>query len=268
MSEPNERYRSLQLERVVDTAARLEKRIGERFPDAGLRNVARELRTIAGEAIERAAKFRRPHLGLRFVAFVLLAGLVAGVVAAAANVDQDREHWRELFHPDSFVQTIESGLAIVVFLGAAIVFLASLEQRWKRKKALEAVRELRSIAHIIDMHQLTKDPESTLRQGPATPSSPKRLLTPFLLSRYLDYCSELLSLVSKVAAMYVQDFPDREALAAVDQLTSLTNELSGNIWQKMNILDRATEWPARHAEMPTTGSVSPDTGKSSTVSPA
>jgi hypothetical protein len=245
MSEPNERYRSLQLERVVDTAARLEKRIGERFPDAGLRNVARELRTIAGEAIERAAKFRRPHLGLRFVAFVLLAGLVAGVVAAAANVDQDREHWRELFHPDSFVQTIESGLAIVVFLGAAIVFLASLEQRWKRKKALEAVR-----------------------QGPATPSSPKRLLTPFLLSRYLDYCSELLSLVSKVAAMYVQDFPDREALAAVDQLTSLTNELSGNIWQKMNILDRAAEWPARTSDALATDAISPESGTSSTASPA
>ena len=32
------------------------------------------------------------------------------------------------------------------------------------------------------------------------PSSPKRLLSPFELTRYLDYCSEMLSLAAKVAA--------------------------------------------------------------------
>jgi hypothetical protein len=74
-----------------------------------------------------------------------------------------------------------------------------------------------------------------------TASSPKRSLTTFQLSRYLDYCSELLSLISKIGAIYVQEFPDPDALEAVDQLSNLTNGLTRNIWQKIMILDRAVE---------------------------
>ena len=43
--------------------------------------------------------------------------------------------------------------------GIAAFFFLTLETRLKRQRALKAIRELRSLAHIIDMHQLTKDPE-------------------------------------------------------------------------------------------------------------
>ena len=33
--------------------------------------------------------------------------------------------------------------------------------------------------------------------GPDTPSSPLRRMTPFELTRYLDYCSEMLAIISK-----------------------------------------------------------------------
>ena len=62
-------------------------------------------------------------------------------------------------------------------------------------------------------------------------------MTPFELERYLDYCSEMLSLVGKTAALYVQEFPDPVAIEAVDRLTNLTTDLSRNIWQKIMILD-------------------------------
>jgi hypothetical protein len=48
----------------------------------------------------------------------------------------------------------------------------------------------------------------------------------------------MLALVSKIAALYVQSFPDSQALAAVDEIESLTTGLSQKIWQKMVILDR------------------------------
>ena len=38
----------------------------------------------------------------------------------------------------------------------------------------------------------------------------------------------------------MQSFPDSQALAAVDQIESLTTELSQKIWQKIMILDRYT----------------------------
>jgi hypothetical protein len=54
----------------------------------------------------------------------------------------------------------------------AIYFLLTVESRVKRRTALRALHELRSIAHVIDMHQLTKDPEQLLSPAMSTASSP------------------------------------------------------------------------------------------------
>lgn len=231
-------YRTLQADKIVETVAQLERRIQERFPDSGLVRVAGELHLIARESVVRAQQIRRPNIGLRIGIGALITLLVVVLGMLVSQLHFDREHLRALFDPENFIQVFEAGLGSLVFLGAAILFLATLELRWKRERALEAFRELRAIAHIVDMHQLTKDPESTLRGGPATPSSPKRTLTPFMLNRYLDYCTELLSLVSKLGAIYVQDFPDPVALESVDQLADLTSGLSRSIWQKMVMLDQ------------------------------
>ena len=88
------------------------------------------------------------------------------------------------------------------------------------------------------MHQLTKDPERLLSKEPSTPSSPERLMTSPELGRYLDYCSELLSVTSKLAALLVQYFNDEVVLSAVNEIETLTTGLSGKIWQKIRMLDR------------------------------
>ena len=46
-------------------------------------------------------------------------------------------------------------------------------------------------------------------------------------------------------AIYVQEFPDADAVDAADQLAALTNGLSRTIWQKIMILDRTIESGAR-----------------------
>src|SRR5262249_44355263 len=138
------------------------------------------------------------------------------------------------------VQLSEASLQDLVYLGIAIYFLTTLEGRLKRRRALKAIHELRAMAHIIDMHQLTKDPERVMGAGTGadTPSSPARSMTGFQLSRSLDYCSEMLSLLRKWAAIYVQDFTDAVTLAAVNEVEDLCNGLSRKIWQKIMILDR------------------------------
>lgn len=231
------RFRELWPERLVETANQLVSRIQERFPGSGLQNVAVELRQISLEALERSEWIRRPNYWLRGGVGTLVVSML-GVLAVVGYTEVKPEGG--YFQIEDFIQTLEAAIGSVVFLGAAIVYLVSLERRWKRERALDAFRELRSLAHIVDMHQLTKDPESTLR-GKPTASSPKRSLTQFELGRYLDYCSELLSLINKIGAIYVQEFPDPVALDAVDQLSNLTNGLSRNIWQKLMILDLAIE---------------------------
>ena len=124
---------------------------------------------------------------------------------------------------------------VVILFGVTMAFLVTLERRVKRTRALQAVHELRSIAHVIDMHQLTKDPDQIFGDAPATPSDPAPM-SPADLGRYLDYCSEMLSLVGKVAAVYVQRFDDSVAIASVNEVETLATGLTRKIWQKLMIL--------------------------------
>ncbi|MBC7818640.1 MAG: hypothetical protein IAG10_17260 [Planctomycetaceae bacterium] len=228
------RFRSLQPDQVVETVELLERRIAERFPDASLRQVAAELTTMAREAAERAQRISRPNIPLRVVQWLLVASGLALVTWFAWNVQPSDD----FFKVSGFAQTMDGLISCLAAIGAVSLFVFSWELRFKRRQALNALHELRSMAHIVDMHQLTKDPEPLLLGGPSTPSSPERTLTPFELGRYLDYSSEMLSMISKTAAIYVQEFPDAVALDAVDEITSLTNGLTRNIWQKIMLLDR------------------------------
>jgi hypothetical protein len=69
-----------------------------------------------------------------------------------------------------------------------------------------------------------------------TSSSPDRGLTPFELVRYLDYCSEMLSLTAKLAALYAEKLSDPVVVDTVGDLERLTSDLSGKIWQKITIV--------------------------------
>lgn len=91
------------------------------------------------------------------------------------------------------------------------------------------------------MHQLTKDPDRLIHPVAATESSPARPFTVAELGRYLDYCSEMLSMTSKIAALYAERFNDGVVLQAVDEGETLTNGLSRKIWQKIMILDAVPE---------------------------
>jgi len=85
------------------------------------------------------------------------------------------------------------------------------------------------------MHQLTKDP-GRLQWESKGVVKPRDKMTPFQLTRYLDYCSEMLSLVGKISVLYVQNFDDPIALTAVNEVENLTTGLSRKIWQKLMIL--------------------------------
>lgn len=129
-----------------------------------------------------------------------------------------------------------SGLSqVAAELVLVVLFLASLETRLKRRTALRMLHRLRSVAHIVDMHQLTKDPELALRRVQSTASSPSRTLSRTQLPRYLDYCSELLALASKLAALHAQHLSDAVVPGAVNDIEALTADLSRKIWQKISI---------------------------------
>lgn len=233
-------YRTLDPEKIVVTLATLEQRIGERFGGAGLARVAAELTAIAREARARCRALERPNYGLRTIsALVVLAGL-AGLGFVALLV-RDLQASTELF---GVMQGINSSVNLLILMGVALLFLVTLEGRIKRRRALGHLHELRSIVHVIDMHQLTKDPSIMLGQGQPTAHSPQRAMTPFELTRYLDYSSEMLSLSAKIAALYAQSSTDPEVIEVVNDIERLTTNLSSKIWQKITLVDSASRYSA------------------------
>lgn len=225
-------YRQLDEQRIVETIRALHQRIEERFPNSSLGKLAADLHQVANETVSRIEWIQRPHLPLRFGVWTLTVAIVALFLGMLLHYNQSR-----LADFPTFLQALDSGLSSLVYIGAAILFLVTWETRIKRVRTLRAIHELRAMAHIVDMHQLTKDPERAFKIGPDTASSPKRSLSPFELSRYLDYCSEALSLMSKIAALYVQGFQDSVVLDAVDDLEDLTIGISRKVWQKITLID-------------------------------
>ena len=222
----------LDAEAVARTIDLLCRRVEERFPDSGLSRVGRELARIAKQTRERAAAIARPIPTVRVAVVLLIAFITALLAGTLASLRKPREPVEAL----QFIQVLESGINDVVLVGAGIFFLVTLETRIKRRRALAALRELRAVAHIIDMHQLTKDPEWVMARGQESAVLPPRQMTHFELSRYLDYCSEMLSITGKIAALYIQSFDDDVALAAVNEIENLTTGLSRKVWQKLMIL--------------------------------
>jgi len=224
----------------------LQRRIEERFDGSGLSRVAKELKQVAEEAANLSDWLDRPIWWVRIAVgtgIVVLFGVIVFTIIEMRVGD--------IHTLSELVPFLEALVNDVVFIAIGVYFLAGVEVRIKRKRAQQALHVLRSLAHIVDMHQLTKDPEKFVHEGPPTKSSPARTMTAFELTRYLDYCSEILSILSKVAAVYVQHFEDAVTVAAASDVETLTGGLTQKIWQKIMILDRiAVEQRSSHAPAP------------------
>ena len=227
-------YRSLDPVKIVETCRASRDNISQRFTESGLSRLAAELVSVSEQAAELSEWLSKPHLPLRaFAGMGILAVLIIVVeVFLSVKVQPTFTSIAE------FLQGSEAAVNEVVFLGVTVFFFLTLETRLKRRRALQAIHVLRSMAHIIDMHQLTKDPERIVGTPPPAQPGAKKPQGPAELIRYLDYCSDQLALISKIAALYVQKFNDPVTMSAVNEVEDLTNGLSRKIWQKIMLFDR------------------------------
>ena len=232
-------FRQLDASAITGTLEETRERIRERFPDSNLGRLAEQLHAVSLEASEVERYLHRPNWPLRVgggIAIAILLAVLAVVGAMTLNSPADMTL-------SDLLQSIEAGINDVVFFGIAVFFFVTAETRVKRRRALALLHQLRSLAHIVDMHQLTKDPERLMTPGEGFVPGASRPATGLDLAKYLDFCSELLSLISKIAALLVQRFDDSVVLAGVNEIEALATGLSGKIWQKITILERSTGNP-------------------------
>ncbi|AWB67282.1 hypothetical protein C2869_12895 [Saccharobesus litoralis] len=239
-------YITLDFDKLVETIQQLHQRIDERFPCSRLKTIAKELNEMADKSSADIEWINRPNIWLRLgAALVVLMG-VSFMVYSWMQLDAAKTN---TLNQVTFVQISESVFNNVILGGAAIFFLFSIENRIKRSRLISSLHHLREIAHVIDMLQLTKDPYYASGQGTSTESSPERTMTVFELQRYLDYCSEMLSLVGKLAALYVKHFPDPSVTQAVNEVEVLCTNLSRKIWQKIIIANSLEQKALAAAEV-------------------
>jgi len=223
----------LDYDKIVITIERLERRIAERFPNSGLQMVVKDFLMISKSSKKNIEWISRPHFILRFFSYFIILISFAALVFSISQIDLKND----LNTITNIIQASEALFSELVLVGAAVFFMVTIETRLKRARTSKYLNELRVIAHVIDMHQLTKDPGMHDHHNLDTENSPNRELNTFELQRYLDYCSEGLALIGKVAALYAQSLPNEVVVRTVNEIEELSSGLSRKVWQKLIILN-------------------------------
>jgi hypothetical protein len=227
-------YRILNDTDIEVTLSVLHRRIEERFPGRGLSKLCAELLAVAREDRAQLSWQKRPNFWLRAGIVFIVAMALVSMFWLGGRILRIQQVATQM---SDALQGVDALFNIAALSFGGVWFLLNLEAVLRRQAVLNNLHELRSIAHVVDMHQLTKDPTVILAGASysATASSPSRMNEADLM-RYLDYCSEMLSLTGKLAALYMQDVRDPVIIQAVNEIEDLTGNMSRKIWQKMMIL--------------------------------
>ena len=229
----------LDVEPVRRTVQLLHDRIQARFPTRGLRQAAADLLTLVDEVgdVSQATqtKVRQARVWSRALMGLVLAATLAALVLGVHDALFADSRLRSSL---DWLPLIETVIADLVYAGVAVFFLYSFPERIRRGRTLALLHQLRSMAHIIDMHQLTKDPEMLRESFRPTGLNRPLDLTRDEMERYFEYCSEMLSLVGKTAALCAEESRDVVVLDTVSTIESLTVGMSRKIWQKISMLPR------------------------------
>jgi hypothetical protein len=222
---------------VRATVARLGHRISTRFPERNLRRLPGHLLSLIDDVERRSllqhGRTRWVRVASRVMIALMLASMGAALlwVGVQAGAASGPNGW-------AWVGVVESLINDLVFAAIAIVFLWALPTRLERRDDLAVLHRLRSLAHVVDMHQLTKDPERLEPRFHQTAATQPLGLTVDELANYLDYCSEMLSLIAKTAALFAERTTDAAVLSTVEGIEDLTIGMSRKIWAKIALLPR------------------------------
>lgn len=225
-------YRELDGKRLHQTVSKLTTRVNKLFPRSGISKVSQELVELTSHTVARAQDLAKPNWRIRgsIIAMVVFGLPMPLLILPYLQFQESVNNWAD------FLEATDAGLHMLILLGAGILFLASLENRIRRNRTLAALSELRSISHIIDMHQLSKDPGEHGTNLPLDKEDTRTVRNDNELCNYLHFCADLLAVTGKLAAIYAQNINDRVVLDAVNEIETLASNLQIKLWHKLSML--------------------------------
>ena len=250
-------HEPLEAPAVRETVEELYGRIEARFPKRGLLGVCGDLILLIEEVQSSAGQGQRQIRWVRVASRVVMGFVIVVTILALLLALHDAFFDDQVESSIDVLGLAETAISDLVYAAIAIFFLWSFPERLQRSRLLNLLHQLRSTAHVIDMHQLTKDPEQLKPSWVPTAKSTKLDMTRDQVERYLDYCSEMLSLVGKTAALCAEESRDSVILETVSTIETLTVGLSRKIWQKISNLPpgEPAKRPGVVAEEPTSPGV-------------
>ncbi|MFM7594479.1 MAG: hypothetical protein ACKO85_22015, partial [Isosphaeraceae bacterium] len=146
--------------KILATSATLALRVDERFPESGLAKLASELAEIARGTVRNIERSGRQIPILRFgvLFFIFVSILLISLMTRYVHLN-----WESLTNiddPGDLIQAIQATIETTVFIAATIAFFFGWENRIRRRRAMVALHELRTLAHLVDIHQLNKTPDT------------------------------------------------------------------------------------------------------------
>ncbi len=167
------RYRTIDPTKLILTTSKMADRVEEHFPKSGLASVANEVAAVAEGTVARVAEIKKPRLGLRILIGIMVLLVISGPLVCSV-VLSFRDDMTNL---GDFLQATDAGLHMILVLAGGIVFLVGMENRMRRNQALEALSEFRSLAHLVDLHQINKDPVSMMAPNQTMTAAPSAVIT-------------------------------------------------------------------------------------------
>lgn len=228
--ETDHRYREIDPTKLIHTVSRMAERVEEQFPSSGLSAVANEVAAVAEGTVARVAEIKKPRIGLRIAVGVMVLLVLSGPLLFSFVLSFSEE----VTNLGDFLEATDAGLHMLLVLAGGIFFLVGMENRMRRNQALDAIAEFRSLAHLVDLHQINKDPGLDSLKPPE--DDKRTVRSDEALASYLDFSGDLLSIVGKLAAYYAQNLSDRVVLDAVNEIETLTSSLSNKLWLKILVL--------------------------------
>ncbi len=220
----------------------LSERIDTYLPrHPGLRAATEELGKVVDALLDRRRRAPAQRAALVWTSRALIVVVLAVSLVAVGIAVRDAVARAGSVAAFEWLPVVESLINDLVFAGIAIWFLLSLADRVVRNDLIARLHRLRSLAHIIDMHQMSKDPAALLPDTPLGTVAGDEVVSPRTMSvrgyaLYLEYCSELLSLTSKAAALCAEESTDALVLDTVSEIENLTTGMGRKIWQKISLL--------------------------------
>ena len=229
-------HEPLEAPAVRETVEELYGRIEARFPKRGLLGVCGDLILLVEQVQTSAGQGQRQIRMARIASRVVMAFVVVVTVLALLLALHDAFFDEDVKNSSTCSPLTETAISDIVFAAIAIFFLWSFPERLQRSRLLNLLHQLRSTAHVIDMHQLTKDPEqlkpsfvpTAQEQAARHDPRPGRALPRLLLRDAQPGRQDRRPVRRGVPRLVI--------LETVATIETLTVGLSRKIWQKISNL--------------------------------